>query len=554
MEVDPRARPHAKGPGQVSEAALAAKSRGTDLNDFSNLPEPEQTFQSPERFASDFFRLLDNNDILSCSWKSNPHAERALKGLTDIDLLVERSHADRLERLLVEQGFKRLVPPDGAGYPGIEDWLGYDVRSAKLIHIHLHYQILTGLPGIKEFRIPWERLILKTRVRHPRYDSLWVTDPNLEIIILLVRSALKHNNLDALLARMRGKRYLDNLFEELDLLNETAIGRNVESYASKLLDGPARQTLLNVLSSGREGRARLAAPLRREVRAMFRRHCRCARRAMVWRRLTFPFSHLADRACRRLGLRAKKKQIGRGGVIISVIGADGSGKSTISTDIVDFLGWKLEVRHFYLGEGQDSSSMRLLGYFQRFVARALAPVLGRKKKAGRTSPRPATREIEEPGTNSRVLQYLSEISFALRRILIVWEKRRKVTRIMRARSNGAIIVTDRFPQTRISGFYDGPRYGDRDAVRGVLPRLAARMERKFFDDLDSIGPDSVLRLHVTAEIALSRKPDHCNELILKKVQATRAISFPGARHADIDATRPLDVVLREARLRAWESL
>ena len=547
MEVGPRARPHAKDSGRVSQAALVATSRGRGSNDCSNPPEPEQACQNPERFASDFFRFLDDNDILFCSWKSNPHADRALRGLTDIDLLVERSHADRLERLLVEQGFKRLAPPDGAGYPGIEDWLGYDVRSAELIHIHLHYQILTGLPGIKEYRIPWERLILETRVRHPRYGALWVTDPNLEIIILLVRSALKHNNLDALIARLRGKRYLDNLFEELDLLDETATGRDVESYASKLLDGPARQTLLSALSSGREGRAKLAAPLRRDVRAMFRRHCRFDRRAMAWRRLTFPFSHLADRARRRLGLRGKKKQIGRGGVIISAIGADGSGKSTISRDIVDFLGWKLEVRHFYLGEGRDSSSMRLLGHFQRFAARALAPVLGRKKKAGRISPRPAMGEIEEPGSNSRIRQYLSEISFALGRILMVWERRRKLARIMRARSNGAIVVTDRFPQTRTAGFYDGPRYGDRDAVRGILPRLAARMERRFFDSLDSIGPDTVLRLHVTAEIALSRKPDHRSEMILKKVQATQEISFPGARHVDIDATRPLQVVLHEAR-------
>lgn len=287
---------------------------------------------------------------------------------------------------------------------------------------------------------------------------------------------------------------------------------------------------------------------------MFRRHRRFDRRAMAWRRLAFPFSHLADRARRRLGLRGKKKQIGRGGVIISAIGADGSGKSTISRDIVDFLGWKLDIRHFYLGEGRDSASMRLLGCFQRFAARALTPVLGRKKKAGRSSPRSATREIEGPGSSSRILQYLSEISFALGRILIVWERRRKLTRIRRARANGAIVVTDRFPQTRIAGFYDGPRYGDRDAVRGVLPRLAARMERRFFDGLDSIGPDTVLRLHVTAEIALSRKPDHLYESILKKVQSSGAISFPGAVHVDIDATRPLDVVLHEARLRAWESL
>jgi hypothetical protein len=287
MELGPRLRPHAEGPGQVSAAALAAKSRGADLNDLSNLPEPEQTFQSPERFASDFFRLLDENDILFCSWKSNPHAEQGLKGLTDIDLLVERSHADRLERLLVEQGFKRLVPPGGAGYPGIEDWLGCDARSAKLIHIHLHYQILTGLPGIKEFRIPWERLILKTRVRNMRCGPLWVTDPNLEIIILLVRSALKHNSIDALLARMRGKKYLGNMFEELDLLSEIVTRRDVESYASELLDGPARQTLLNTLSRDREGRDRLAASLRRDVRAVFRRHCRFDGRAMVWRRLTF---------------------------------------------------------------------------------------------------------------------------------------------------------------------------------------------------------------------------------------------------------------------------
>lgn len=554
MANGPRNQPQAEGSGPVPDAALAAKARGANSNISLKPRDLERTSRNPERFVSDFFRRLDVHDIAFCSWKSNPHAERALTGLTDIDLLAKRSHADRLERLLVEQGFKRLHPARGAGYPGIQDWLGFDPSSAKLVHIHLHYQILTGLPGIKEFRIPWEKLILETRIRHAKYNYLWVTDPNLEIIILLVRSALKYNWLEAFLARISGKYYLRNIFEELDFLKDLVTIQRVERYASELLDEAAGQRLLRTLSSDRAGQIKLARAFRRDVRAMFRRHRRFDGTSMLWRRSKFFLCHLANRLGRRMGLRGPKKQIGRRGVIISVIGADGSGKSSISKDIVDLLSWKLQVRHYYLGEDTDLFVMKNLIRLRQLGARALVSVLGSSKmSAGHGTPS-TTIENRRLGLRQRLAQYLVETSFAMERIVIVRDRRRKLKDLLRARTNGAIVVTDRFPQTCVAGFFDGPRYTERDVISGLLPRLAASMEKRLYDGLNSIGLDTVLRLHVTADIALRRKPDHSKEMVRRKVQATSAISFPGARHFDIDSTRPLDDVLHEARSRAWESL
>ena len=547
-------RPKGSDPG--CGAGLGGRPRGVEMNEMLNPAERARARQSPESFVCDFFQLLDIHGVTFCSWKSNPRVELALNGSTDIDLLAERAQPDRIERLLVEQGFKRMVPPAGASYPGIEDWLGFDPASGKLVHIHLHYRILTGLPGIKEFRIPWEKLMLETRVRHSEFDHVWITDPNLEIVLLLVRLALKYNKLEAFFAGISGKDFLASAFEELSLLKETVALKDVERYASELLDASACQMVLKMVSDDRIDRRYLVGPFRRDMKRVFQRHCRYNRSALSWRRLGFLFNFIKSKVYRRLGLRGKKKQINRGGVVITMIGADGSGKSTISKDIAKFLSWKLDAPKFYLGEDGSSLAMQCMVRLRRFAAWALRPVTGGKdggkaKGGSGSSTRAGNKEL---GPIGRLFRYLAETERALEWILIVRARSRTLTRIVRERTNGAIVITDRFPQAQIAGYYDGPRYGDPDAVRGLLPRLAARTEKRFYDRLGAVSPDVVLRLNVTAEIALRRKPDHAKESILKKVQATPTIFFSGAQHVDIDATRPLDDVVREARSIVWQSL
>ena len=41
-------------------------------------------------------------------------------------------------------------------------------------------------------------------------------------------------------------------------------------------------------------------------------------------------------------------------------------------------------------------------------------------------------------------------------VVLAWEKRAKLRRAVRARNRGMIVICDRFPQTQVMGYNDGP--------------------------------------------------------------------------------------------------
>ena len=72
---------------------------------------------------------------------------------------------------------------------GLEDFLGVDDESGRMVHFHVHYRIPGGERHNKRFRLPWERTVLETRVRDE--SGVWVTAPAVEVVLLLTRYALK---------------------------------------------------------------------------------------------------------------------------------------------------------------------------------------------------------------------------------------------------------------------------------------------------------------------------------------------------------------------------
>ena len=55
-----------------------------------------------------------------------------------------------------------------------------------------------------------------------------------------------------------------------------------------------------------------------------------------------------------------KKVLENGGCIIAFIGCDGSGKSTVSREILKWLNWKNDVEYFYMGSGNGEVGLLTL--------------------------------------------------------------------------------------------------------------------------------------------------------------------------------------------------
>ena len=142
------------------------------------------------RKCKEFVSLWNSNNIKYCHWKSNEHLEAGLSGETDLDMYVTPSDGDNAESLLSSIGFIKCIPQNSNKYPNVCEWLGFDEMTGKLIHIHLHFCIITGTKYCKEFVYPIDELIISSRVLDERTD-VYITNPNLEIILLYSRVVLK---------------------------------------------------------------------------------------------------------------------------------------------------------------------------------------------------------------------------------------------------------------------------------------------------------------------------------------------------------------------------
>ena len=61
-----------------------------------------------------------------CHWKSNTALDRTARGENDLDLLVNRAHANRFAEILYSLGFKETLAESDNELPGILNYYGLD--------------------------------------------------------------------------------------------------------------------------------------------------------------------------------------------------------------------------------------------------------------------------------------------------------------------------------------------------------------------------------------------------------------------------------------------
>lgn len=202
--------------------------------------------------------------------------------------------------------------------------------------------------------------------------------------------------------------------------------------------------------------------------------------------------------------------------LIAIIGADGSGKTTLAKDLAADIGRERPAEYVYLGLGSGPIGHRI----------AALPLIGPlvaariEKRAGRTrDPR-------------------DKIPGLLTALVVYWFSRKRMARfvsMMDLRRRGIVVITDRYPQVEIAGFYDGPGLSAARAESGPVRWLAAR-EARLYAEMAQHVPTLVLRLNIDADTALARKPEHGRELVERKIAVTPQLTFGGARIEEIDAT------------------
>ena len=214
--------------------------------------------------------------------------------------------------------------------------------------------------------------------------------------------------------------------------------------------------------------------------------------------------------------------------LIAVIGSDGSGKSTVSEEVLALARCHGPAAMAHLGKqagsvGRVFARLPLVGgWFGRVIAR--------KAEATRTQ-----RNKKAPGLFTALVISV----FSLRALC-------RFRRMLALRRQGKIIVTDRYPQLELPGAYDSPDLS-LTVTGNALVCWLARRERAAYEWMTGYRPDLVIRLNIDLDTACARKPDHRRELLRDKVAATPLLKFNGAPIVEIDASRPLPEVLAQVR-------
>jgi hypothetical protein len=491
------------------------------------------------------FDALNIEGIRYCQWKSTDGLLKALLGKTDFDLLVDRADIQRFRVLIQRHGFKPLVSHPSRQYPAIEDFLGFDADTGRLIHLHVHFRVVLGQEYVKNYYPPLERGLLTTeRVEH----GVRVPEPELEAAVLALRALLKYRPRDALcdgmrvgpsacipratraelarlIARTTPERLADALARHADFLSPGLVDELVETLAHS----PRDATNL----------WRLRARLRRDLAPYRLRGETVAGLRNLWTSLgkQWPFR----RVRRLLPLGDRHKTPVAGGLTVAFVGADGAGKSTVIAQIVKWLSWRLVVHTCYMGSSRPSAGTRVWKYAGDAVQ--LAAAVSRRLLGPRSVPARLAARAELLCDH---LRYLGDARDRLRR----FEESR------RAAARGAVVVYDRYPLVRVEvdgRRLDGPRI--RASCHMPISRLSAWLaaaEERAYRRIQP--PDHVFVLHVSPAVSQARKPGHPAERIEAKSRALRSIVPNGFGLTEVDADRPLDDVLLSVKRALWEML
>lgn len=216
---------------------------------------------------------------------------------------------------------------------------------------------------------------------------------------------------------------------------------------------------------------------------------------------------------------------GRAGKLVSLVGCDGSGKSSISQYLVQHFSETRPTVYGYLGLGSGDLGRRIGAL--PFIGPALEKKLNRKAKKART------KGEKLPGMMTGLVLF----AFSLVRM-------KRFLRVKRAVEKGFLVVTDRYPQIEIPGQCDGPGLSAAYS-RNPLICFLAWLERRIYHGIVEFKPDLVIRLNVDADTAHSRKPDHDLEALKVKAELMPKLNFNHAPLVEVDARQSYEAVQQE---------
>lgn len=458
------------------------------------------------QFVTDLLDSLNQNNVNYCHFKSNEHLDAAISGDTDLDILFAYNDAEKANEILLAIGFKKFNTAWFVNYPYVADYIA--IEKGKIIHVHAHFRLIIGESKVKSYILPWDIEILENRVFDEEH-SIYTSNPVDEMLLLIVRTALKlpgnSINYDKKRDIIDGKREFEWLRnrvkkEKLSKLSETKFGEKICAVVENIYDQSINYNNIRKFHKIAE------IELKKHRRFSFLQS-----KVIRFTRRSAQIFSLINRKYSVIPNLKNHRTLNSKGLIITLMGADGSGKSTQVNNITNLLRKKMDVRYVYMGSGNGPSS------WHRFILKIGKDFLVNKNKE--TKYKDATKKHSTSGLNfKKILNAIYYTSLAI-------EKKTKLNKLDKYRNKGMICVTDRYPQIQLFGYNDGLHMHDWLTSRNFILRRIAEFEYNCYHLSTKIEPNIVFKLIGDPEVLHQRRKEMNLEEIEKKQQGIKDITF-----------------------------
>lgn len=517
------------------------------MNEIANTISPEIIFADPKRvpkklnLIEDLLNEFHSEQINYCHWKSNEHLDASMTADTDLDVLFDEGQKESIELLLGRIGFKRFNSIRQKQYKDIEDFIGLDLPSGKVVHLHAHFRLTLGEAFLKGYQVDLEEKVLNSRVFDETF-GIYTISPAFEMVLLYIRESLKIRKRDVAVMFLKNKKqYTGNILSEYKWLRQKVTNSELEFVLKSIFEN--YKPIFQIMSGSfnRIEVLKLSGLIKKE----FTKY-----------RLFSPFNAVLLRWYRELSVKIYKKSAiffnrpivskrinPRGGLVIAVVGADGSGKSTVTTNLQSTFKVKLDVYRIYFGRGDGRIS------WSRKLLLSIKSVLVPSKAIKRIN------KVEGPA-GKKPKGFLANIYKCLEALIVANEKRKNLKLMKAARMRGMLVICDRFPQNQVMGYNDGPLLSYLSSSSNPFFRMVSKLEAVVYKKAENNPPDIMFKLIADAKIVEARKPNETSlEMLEAKIAGIKGLNFAnGCNVVTIDATQPLEKVLFTIKKKIWNSI
>jgi len=404
------------------------------------------------------FSELNEKKVNYIHFKSNLNLDRSFKGETDFDILVHPKSLKEFQNIMINFGAKLRYGTFNTVYPGVEHWLKYDSESENLFHLHVHYELIFGLGHRKNYKFPELNTIFQNKELH-QSENIYIVSDRFELFLLVIRILLKFDpSRRTMIQVIRGYRIPSGMRIELDDLLNRIDFDSFEKWCYNTYPKQAQTVLkfLELYQTNSTIRFFVALKAIKELKQVL----------IPFQRTDYKTAKTFE-LLRRKSSKNEVRWLPPGGKIISIVGADGAGKTTLSNDIVSWLNRKLTAKYVYLGKPKGNH----LNKYQKKI-QTLYNLIFYPNRLKRT---------EKKHIQVALSRYKS------------WKNAKYLS------GNGWLVVTDRYP---LREFRDMPH--PMDGPRIEKTRKMSKKELEIYDNIAPY-PGLTIVLDVDYKTATKRK-------------------------------------------------